>query len=222
MWLGGTKTVCPEVVRFPCSKALLYCFTSHSSRYWQVSVIMPSGRPFVLLRVPVLILLCFVAVSRVQAQGAKQAVPQNPISDSDADHIRERNEWFFRGRLVPGKPSADLRRRAYQVKLRMRAQHAAALAAAGVPANVPVSLSTGSWKSLGPTALPSDAGGNGTQDYRQVSGRATAIAIDPADSTGRPPGRTVTPTPRASVRSFWTSLASRAATSRTSARAATT
>jgi hypothetical protein len=125
----------------------------------------------------------------VQAQGAKQAVPQNPIPDSDADHIRERNEWFFRGRLVPGKPSAELRRRAYQVKLRMRAQHAAALAAAGVPANdlpanAPVSLSTGSWKPLGPTALPSDASGNGTQDYRQVSGRATAIAIDPADSTG--------------------------------------
>ena len=32
--------------------------------------------------------------------------------------------------------------------------------------------------------LASDASGNGTQDYHQVSGRATAIAIDPADPTG--------------------------------------
>jgi hypothetical protein len=32
--------------------------------------------------------------------------------------------------------------------------------------------------------LASDASGNGTQDYHQVSGRATAVAIDPADPTG--------------------------------------
>lgn len=32
--------------------------------------------------------------------------------------------------------------------------------------------------------LASDATGNGTQDYRQVAGRATAVAIDPADVTG--------------------------------------
>ncbi len=32
--------------------------------------------------------------------------------------------------------------------------------------------------------LASDATGNGTQDYHQVSGRATAVAIDPADPTG--------------------------------------
>jgi len=51
----------------------------------------------------------------VQAQGAKQNVQENPIPDSDADHIKERNEWFFRGRLVRGKPSAELRRRAYLI-----------------------------------------------------------------------------------------------------------
>jgi large repetitive protein len=32
--------------------------------------------------------------------------------------------------------------------------------------------------------LASDASGNGTQDYHQVAGRATAVVIDPADSTG--------------------------------------
>ena len=134
------------------------------------------------LRVLALALSCCSAVSIVPAQGAKQTVPQNPIPDSDADHIKERNEWFFRGRLVRGLPSADLRRRAYQAKLQMRAQHAAAFATAHVTG--PLGLSSGSWTPLGPMPLASDASGNGAQDYQQVSGRATAIAIDPADLTG--------------------------------------
>ena len=32
--------------------------------------------------------------------------------------------------------------------------------------------------------MASDVSGNGTQDYRQVAGRVTAVAIDPADLTG--------------------------------------
>jgi hypothetical protein len=69
---------------------------------------------------------CSFRVS-MQAQDAKQKVPQNPIPDSDADHIQERNEWFFRGRLLQGKPFAKLRRRAYQVKLQTGVRHAEAL-----------------------------------------------------------------------------------------------
>ena len=118
------------------------------------------------LRVLMLALSCSSAVSIAQAQGAKQAAPQSSIPDSDGDHIKERNEWFFRGRLVHGMPSADLRRRAYQAKLQMRAQHAAALAMAHVAGQV--LLSSGSWTSLGPMPLASDASGNGTQDYHQV------------------------------------------------------
>jgi len=143
---------------------------------------MPSCRSVFSWRVPVLILICFAAVSIAQAQGAKQTVPETVIPDADADHLKERNEWFYRGRLVHGKPSAELRRRAYQAKLQLRVQHSAALAAAD--ANGRTSLSFGSWAPLGPMPLASDATGNGTQDYRQVSGRATAVAIDPADPTG--------------------------------------
>ncbi len=76
----------------------------------------------------------------------------------------------------------------------MRAQHAVLAAGpAAVPAtasaktthdNEPSSLSTATWMPLGPVPLASDATGNGTQDYHQVSGRATAVAIDPADATG--------------------------------------
>jgi len=118
----------------------------------------------------------------VQAQGARQSIPETSISDSDADHVKERNEWFFRGRLVPGKPSAELRRRAYQAKLRLRAQKAAALAAARTMGLA--GASSVPWTPLGPAPLASDATGNGTQDYHQVAGRATAVAIDPADPTG--------------------------------------
>lgn len=119
------------------------------------------------LRILALVLeYCFL-LSIANAQGAKQNIPQNPIADSDGDHIEERNEWFYRGRLVHGKPSAELRRQAYLGKLQMRARRAAALAASrasGQPAP-----SSGSWTPLGPMPLASDASGNGTQDYRQVS-----------------------------------------------------
>ncbi len=40
------------------------------------------------------------------------------------------------------------------------------------------------WTPLGPAPLASDASGIGLQDYGPVSGRATAVAIDPADATG--------------------------------------
>jgi len=40
------------------------------------------------------------------------------------------------------------------------------------------------WSSLGPAPLASDASGEGIQNYNWVSGRATAVAVDPADTTG--------------------------------------
>ena len=116
-----------------------------------------------------------------RAHGAKRAVPENAVADTDRDHAKQRAAWFYRGRIVRGLPSAELRRRAYQTKLALRMQNARALA---VKANGQPSFSTGSWTPLGPAPLASDASGNGTQDYRQVAGRATAVAIDPADSTG--------------------------------------
>src|SRR5205814_8795012 len=116
-----------------------------------------------------------------QAQGLRQSVPQSPVGDPDADHVKERSDWFSRGRVVRGQPSAEFRRRAYQAKLQLRARQAAARVAA---ISNGVSLSTGSWTPLGPAPLASDASGNGTQDYRQVAGRATAVVIDPADPTG--------------------------------------
>ncbi len=128
------------------------------------------------------ILVCAIVVPISAAQGAKQTAPQTPVSDSDSDHIKERNEWFFRGRLVRGKPAAELRRRAIQAKLQMRVQRAVALAELARSSGT--SGSSLIWTPLGPVPLASDASGNGTQDYHQVAGRATAVAIDPADPTG--------------------------------------
>src|SRR5437868_14911043 len=69
-----------------------------------------------------LLLLCLYVVPIIQAQGAKQSVPETPVRDPDIDHIdldhiKERSEWFARGRVVRGQPSAEFRRRAYQAKL---------------------------------------------------------------------------------------------------------
>jgi len=40
------------------------------------------------------------------------------------------------------------------------------------------------WAPVGPAPLASDATGDGAQDYNWVSGRATSVLIDPADTTG--------------------------------------
>ena len=142
---------------------------------------MPDRLFFLWLALAALVLNCSSVVLQVQAQGARQTAPEASIGDPDKDHVKERNEWFYRGRVVRGKPSAELRNRAYQAKQQQRAQREAALPAS---ANGQVSLSSGSWTPLGPAPLASDASGNGTQDYRQVAGRATAVTIDPADPGG--------------------------------------
>jgi len=79
------------------------------------------------------------------------------------------------GRRIPGMNSAGLRNRAIQQKIQMRSARVVSPAAVGLG---------GSWVSLGPRPLPSDASGIGLQDYGWVSGRATAVAIDPNDASG--------------------------------------
>jgi large repetitive protein len=117
------------------------------------------------------------------AQGAKVTALSEPIKEEDSDHWRARDEWFMRGRRVPGQSSAALLYKAQQQKMRLRARRAAAAmrAQTGV---VPFSSTSAGWDPLGPAPLASDASGVGIQDYNWVSGRATAVAVDPADQTG--------------------------------------
>jgi hypothetical protein len=132
--------------------------------------------------VPIFLSVLLVASgsSIVNAQSANERIPQTS-ADHESDHSKARDAWFYRGRVIAGQPSAELRRRAYQTKMRMRAERAAALAEVRADAAPSSSLP---WTALGPAPLASDATGNGTQDYHQVAGRATAVAIDPADPTG--------------------------------------
>jgi hypothetical protein len=128
------------------------------------------------------ILVWIAAASTIEAQNASPA-PTNANSDSQTNHIQRQSRWFYTGRIVAGKKAAQLRKRAYDVKLKMRSLHAAAALAANASAESTTQSST-SWTPLGPVPLASDASANGTQDYHQVAGRATAVAIDPADPTG--------------------------------------
>jgi hypothetical protein len=90
-------------------------------------------------------------------------------------HVLAREQWQTKGRKTPGANSAALRSRAFQQKLQLRSAPRVNQTAAGV---------SGAWTSLGPSPLPSDANGTGLQDYGWVTGRATAVAIDPNDPTG--------------------------------------
>lgn len=128
----------------------------------------------------VVIACMFFSAVFLPGQEENKINPRSPASDSDRDHIKERDEWFYRGRIVRGLPTAELRRRAYQRKLALRAERGSVHS----QSNGPVSLSSGSWVPLGPVPLASDATGNGTQDYHQVTGRATAVVVDPADPSG--------------------------------------
>src|SRR5580698_2445650 len=106
---------------------------------------------------------------------ALPALAQAPEFHPEA-HRARREQWFLRGRMLRGQRSAELLRRAYAQKLALRAARAAN------PGN-PSPQSSPSWTALGPAPLASDASGVGQQNYNWVSGRATAVAIDPSDGT---------------------------------------
>ncbi len=135
------------------------------------------------VRASLLAVLPFSLFPIALAQGAKKTTPDAPITDADADHEQERSEWFLRGRVIPGKSSAELRYRAYQTKMQARAARLARTHAAQADSQQST-LSSGAWSPLGPVPLASDATGDGFQNYNQVSGRATSVVIDPADPTG--------------------------------------
>lgn len=104
------------------------------------------------------------------------------------------SNWNQRGRTVPpGELAAALRFRAYRQKLAMRAWRAAASDHSPQPPNrrsgathafTSSPAATTVWAPLGPAPLASDPTGDGGQDYNWVSGRATTVVIDPADTSG--------------------------------------
>ena len=113
-------------------------------------------------------------------QGSKVKSAYDPGQEKDQDRPDLREQWFASGRTAPpGESRAALRLRAHQQKMAMRAQREAAAAASGA---VPAATGSAGWTGLGPAPLDSNAGFQ--QDYNLVSGRAIAVAIDPADTSG--------------------------------------
>src|SRR5438094_135320 len=109
------------------------------------------------------------------------ALAQGTTAETDRDQPRQREQWFMHGRLIPGESAAALRYRAHAQKMQLRAEQAARMNTAIAAATT---TAIGIWTPLGPAPLASDATGFGQQDYGWVSGRATAVAVDPADATG--------------------------------------
>ena len=107
------------------------------------------------------------------------ATPQfSPHILLNRDYRNARDRWFMRGRTA-GRSSADLRYRAQQAKSRNRNLRPWLLTQ-----SPGIAAAAGGWQPLGPAPLSSDATGQGWQDYGPVSGRVTAIVVDPADATG--------------------------------------
>ena len=99
----------------------------------------------------------------------------------DPDHPTRRASWFMTGRQAFGKNAAALRYRAFLQRLQMRANAAKLSSSRPLPLANPTP--TPAWTNLGPTNLTSDPTNN--QSYGAVTGRATSVAIDQGDTSGK-------------------------------------
>lgn len=135
----------------------------------------------------------FPAAKRLLKQGSDTATSGVPTKEvqakkkkDSADEIRKRDQWFYKPRAsANGHIPAGARARALQHMQRMMVAEGkliqrpdgsyAAVAPQSAPA--PLSTVTNTWGSIGPT--PTTGG-----TFSPVTGRVTAIAVDPSDATG--------------------------------------
>jgi hypothetical protein len=80
-----------------------------------------------------------------------------PIASAERDHVKERSAWFLSGRVVAAKPSAELRRRAYEKKMQWRSQRNNAAAALTVAPGPTGSSFPGAVTLSCPSGLPAGA-----------------------------------------------------------------
>ncbi len=137
-------------------------------------------------------LVCAPTLGRGQGARLHAKSGQN-----EEDHPRERAEWFLRGRKVPGRPAARLLQRAWEQKLKTRADRAARVrtsgaqlqnsqisgAATAAAAQAAFGNTSAMWTPVGPGPTAT-ASGSTSQDYGPAIGRITAVAVDPTDATG--------------------------------------
>jgi large repetitive protein len=138
-------------------------------------------------RLCVALAFCFFLTCTYQlvfAQGTKITSEYDRVADTDRDQPARREQWFMRGRTIPGQATAALRYRAHLQKMQMRAAQMLASQNQGLTDFSQGFTAPAGWTPLGPAPLASDATGFGGQDYHLVSGRATAVAVDYADPAG--------------------------------------
>jgi hypothetical protein len=138
---------------------------------------MPALKPLLRRLASVLFLITFVSAAAF-GQGSKMKSPYDRIEDADKDHPKQRAAWMMRGREAPkGQSAPFLRLRAHQQKLALRARRAETARAIGARDS---DAAQSGWVNLGPAPLTTWSG----QSYGNVTGRITAVAVDPTDSTG--------------------------------------
>lgn len=139
-----------------------------------------------------ILLLVVLSLARIGALAQQgQDSQQSRAANEASRNIHGREKWFRQGRVTYAEPAAGLRYRAHLQKMRLRAALRERQNAGPNSPNPntpqpssPTPLVPGNWIQLGPAPIVSDASGVGLQDYNFVAGRATAVAIDPADATG--------------------------------------
>lgn len=114
----------------------------------------------------------------------KSSAPGESSKDDGPEAIRKRAEWFYKQRSsVNGRIPAGARLKAFQHMQRMMvaegklAQRPDGSYAEVNPQSSPPGAVTNMWASIGPT--PTTGG-----FFSPVTGRITAIAVDPSDATG--------------------------------------
>jgi len=124
------------------------------------------------------ILLCFLLLAPSVSAKSRAAGP-------DRDNPLRRDLWFSAGRKFHGRNASSLLYRAYRQKMAMRARRRESLRGAQTSPAVTQMWASTLWNPLGPAPLASNASGQADeQDYGPVTGRVSAVAVDPNDSTG--------------------------------------
>src|SRR6266478_1008157 len=117
----------------------------------------------------------------VDADESSDKGRKGQVDQDGPDAIRKREEWFYKQRAFPNStlpPGARLK--AYQHRQRMlEAEGKLVRRSDGTlsAVNASINLSLSNWAPLGPT--PTTGG-----FFSPVSGRITAIAVDPSDASG--------------------------------------
>lgn len=134
-------------------------------------------------RLLLFLLLIGCAALPVLGQGAKLRVDDDQeMEQGDAPGARE--NWFRKGRHSPdGLTSAEHLQKAFEQKLRMRSlKTSGPRSRLKASASIFVGDANTTWIPMGPAPILPDQ--FASQDYGPVTGRATAVAVDPTDPTG--------------------------------------